>query len=129
MNATRSRIFAAGAALAALGVALGAFGAHGLPSMLDAQALGWWETAAQYQMWHAIGLIALGAAPLRGLGRPAASLVAGTLIFSGSLYLMALTGLRWLGMVTPVGGTLMIAGWIWVGWRVWRNQKAGQSED
>ena len=42
---------------------------------------------------------------------------------------MALTGLRWLGMVTPVGGTLMIAGWIWVGWRVWRNQKAGQSED
>ena len=129
MNAARSRIFAAGAALAALGVALGAFGAHGLRSMLDARALGWWETAAQYQMWHAIGLIALGAAPLRGLGRPAASLVAGTLIFSGSLYLMALTGLRWLGMVTPIGGTLMIAGWFWVGWRVWRNQKAGQSED
>jgi uncharacterized membrane protein YgdD (TMEM256/DUF423 family) len=122
------RILAGGAVLAALGVTLGAFGAHGLRSVLDAEALGWWETAAQYQMWNAIGLVALGAAPIAGIGRPALLLGIGILIFSGSLYLMALTDMRWLGAVTPIGGALMIAGWLWIGWRGWRNEKAGQPE-
>jgi uncharacterized membrane protein YgdD (TMEM256/DUF423 family) len=129
VNTPRSRVLAAGAVLAALGVALGAFGAHGLRSAMDADALRWWETAVQYQMWHAIGLIALGTAPLQNLDRPAALLGAGALIFSGTLYLMALTGARWLGMITPVGGALMIAGWTWVVWCVWRNKKAGQFGD
>ena len=112
----------AGALLAALGVALGAFGAHALKARLDAQALGWWETAVQYQMWHAIGLIALAALPLSRLRLAAALLTFGTLIFAGTLYAMALTGIRWLGAVTPVGGTLMIAGWLVA---FWQNLKQG----
>ena len=112
MTKDQRAAFAAGTLLAALGVALGAFGAHALKARLDAQALGWWETAVQYQMWHAIGLIALAAFPLPRLRLAAALLTLGTLIFAGSLYAMALTGIRWLGAITPIGGTLMIAGWV-----------------
>lgn len=108
----------AGALLAAGGVALGAFGAHGLRAMLDAQALGWWQTAVQYQLFHAAGLIAIAALPGLRAGAPVALLAGGTLIFSGSLYLMALTGARWLGAVTPVGGLAMIAGWLLLAWRM-----------
>jgi uncharacterized membrane protein YgdD (TMEM256/DUF423 family) len=114
-------VLLAGSLLAALGVGLGAFGAHGLRRILDATELGWWHTAVQYQMWHAIGLVGLGAGKSGAVGLPAGLLVLGTLIFSGSLYLMALTGMRWLGMVTPLGGTLMIAGWLLVAWRAWRG--------
>lgn len=103
-------LLVAGAVLGGLGVALGAFGAHGLRSILDSAALGWWQTAVQYQMWHALLLVALGLSPLRA--RLAGWLfVAGILFFSGSLYAMALTGIRALGMVTPVGGLLLILGW------------------
>jgi uncharacterized membrane protein YgdD (TMEM256/DUF423 family) len=101
----------AGALLAALGVLLGAFGAHGLRAVLSPEALGWWQTGVQYQMWQAIGLVAIGAARLPGMRLSVWLLALGTLIFSGSLYLLALTGAHWLGMVTPVGGVLMIAGW------------------
>ena len=117
------RILLAGGLLAALGVALGAFGAHGLRAMLDAVALGWWQTAVQWHMWHAIGLVALAAAPWP-LARAATLLAIGTLVFSGSLYLMALTGARWLGMVTPLGGALMIAGWATVAWNAWGGPRA-----
>jgi uncharacterized membrane protein YgdD (TMEM256/DUF423 family) len=113
------RIAAAGALVAALGIALGAFGAHGLERTLEPRALGWWHTAVQYQMWNALGLVALGALPRR-LERAAALVGGGTLIFSGSLYAMALTDARWLGMVTPVGGVLMIAGWLLAAWRLVR---------
>jgi uncharacterized membrane protein YgdD (TMEM256/DUF423 family) len=116
------RILLTGSLLAALGVALGAFGAHGLRDMLDPAALGWWQTAVQWHMWHAMGLVALAAAPWPRLDRAAALLAVGTLVFSGSLYLMALTGARWLGMVTPLGGVLMIAGWAMVAWSAWRGQ-------
>ena len=108
----------AGALLAALGVALGAFGAHGLKALLSSEALGWWQTAVQYQMWQAIGLVAIGAAPVVGKSGPSWMLAAGTIIFSGSLYAMALSGARWLGAVTPFGGLLMIAGWAWLAWRL-----------
>lgn len=107
----------AGALLAALGVALGAFGAHGLRSLLDASALAWWQTAVQYQMWHAVGLIALAALRLRGTRLAAALLVAGTVIFAATLYLMALGGPRWLGAITPLGGSLMILGWLALAWQ------------
>jgi uncharacterized membrane protein YgdD (TMEM256/DUF423 family) len=108
----------AGALLAATGVALGAFGVHGLRSLLSPEALGWWQTAVQYQMWHAIGLIAVGAAPAAPTRGPAWMLAAGTLIFSSTLYALALGAPRWLGAVTPVGGALMIAGWAWLAWRL-----------
>ena len=102
----------AGALLAALGVALGAFAAHGLRAVLDQTALAWWQTAVQYQMWHAIGLIALGAARLPRTLLPALLLATGTVIFASTLYAMALGGPRWLGAITPIGGSLMIAGWL-----------------
>ena len=119
----------AGALLAGLGVALGAFGAHGLRATLDAQALGWWQTGVQYQMWHAVALIALVA--LRGVRTdvPAWLIAAGTIVFSGSLYIMALTGARWLGAVTPIGGLLMIAGWCLLAWRLSTPRGISASHD
>ena len=101
-----------GALLAALGILAGSFGAHGLRNMLGPEALGWWQTGVEYQMWQALGLVAIGAARLPRIRLSVWLLALGTLIFSGSLYLLALTGARWLGMVTPVGGVLMIAGWV-----------------
>lgn len=112
----------AGALLAASGVALGAFGAHGLRGLLHAQALGWWQTAVQYQLLHAVGLIAIAALPLRRTGTVTALLTAGVLIFSGSLYLMALTDARWLGAVTPIGGLAMIAGWLLLAWSAGKHR-------
>ena len=108
----------AGALLAAAGVALGAFGAHSLKALLSPEALGWWQTAVQYQMWQAIGLVAVGAAPVARTRGPVWMLAAGTIIFSGSLYAMALSDARWLGAVTPIGGVLIIAGWTWLAWRL-----------
>ena len=107
-----------GAVLATTGIALGAFGVHGLRSVLTAEALGWWQTAVQWQMWQAIGLVAIGAARISGARWPTVTLLAGTVIFSGTLYAMALTDLRWLGAVTPVGGALMICGWAWLAWHL-----------
>ena len=115
------RILAAGAVLAGLGVACGAFGAHGLRDLLDERALGWWHTAVQYQMWHALALVALGAAAMKGAALPAWLIGIGTIIFSGSLYLMALTGARWLGAVTPVGGATLIAAWLLLAFRAWKE--------
>jgi uncharacterized membrane protein YgdD (TMEM256/DUF423 family) len=118
MSSVHARFAAAGALLAALGVGLGAFGAHTLKARLGPAALGWWETAVQYQMWHAIGLVALGALGGERMRAPASLLVAGIAIFCGSLYVMALTDMRWLGAVTPLGGVLMIAGWLLAAWRL-----------
>jgi uncharacterized membrane protein YgdD (TMEM256/DUF423 family) len=120
-----SRISAAGAFLAALGAALGAFGAHAMKARLGPAALGWWETAVQYQMWHAVALVALGAFGGGRMRRPAWLLATGTIAFSGSLYIMALTEARWLGAVTPVGGVLMISGWLLAAWRLIRVAPAG----
>jgi uncharacterized membrane protein YgdD (TMEM256/DUF423 family) len=105
------RIAAAGAAMAGAGIVLGAFGAHALEARLSAEALGWWQTGVQYQMWHAIALVALGLGRLPRPAVPAALLGGGALMFSGTLYAMALGAPRWLGAVTPFGGALMIAGW------------------
>ncbi|MBM3461565.1 MAG: DUF423 domain-containing protein [Armatimonadetes bacterium] len=103
-----------GAGLAALGVILGAFGAHGLKNVLDAPMLQIFETGVRYQMYSAFGLIAVGLvrteSPL--LSWSGWLLLAGTVVFSGSLYGLTLTGLRKLGMITPLGGLMMIAGWI-----------------
>ncbi|MDB5668970.1 MAG: hypothetical protein JWL74_1920 [Alphaproteobacteria bacterium] len=119
LGAVRRRILVAGALLAALGIVLGAFGTHGLRDTLGERELGWWQTGVQYQMWQAVGLVALGALPLR-MGLAAAMIGAGALVFSGSLYAMALTDARWLGAVTPLGGLLMILGWLLAAWRLAR---------
>ncbi|MGM0556128.1 MAG: DUF423 domain-containing protein [Myxococcota bacterium] len=104
-----------GSLLGMLGVAAGAFGAHGLEDKLDADMLEIWDTAARYQMFHAVALF--GASWLiQQTGSSwatagAASFVGGVLIFSGTLYVLALTGIRWLGAITPIGGVALIAGW------------------
>ncbi|MEA3001634.1 MAG: hypothetical protein QOH81_422 [Sphingomonadales bacterium] len=116
----RRLILAAGALLAGLGVVLGAFGAHGLKAMLDVERLGWWQTAVQYQMWHGLALVALAAAPVERVKLPAWLLGLGAIVFSVSLYLMALTGCRWPGAVAPLGGLAMIAGWAVLAWRAMR---------
>jgi uncharacterized membrane protein YgdD (TMEM256/DUF423 family) len=119
-----SGVLGAGALLAGLGVLFGAFGAHALRASLDPVALGWWQTGVSYQMWHALALIAIGAGRIERVLLPAWLLGAGTALFSGTLYLMALTGQRWLGAVTPIGGVLMIAGWLLLAWRAWRSRAA-----
>ena len=108
---------------AGVGVALGAFGAHGLEGKVEPAALEWWHTAVQYHLWHALGLIALGLLALVSPcapGLPGACLLAGSAIFSGTLYAMTLGAPRWLGMVTPIGGLLMLAGWAAFAWQAWR---------
>jgi len=125
-------------ALAALNMALavmtGAFGAHALKARLSPEALGWWQTAVAYQMWHALGLLALGillrvslsspalpALPVTGVQTSAVLLQVGIVIFSGSLYAMALGAPRWFGAITPIGGLAFIAGWLWLAWNLMRN--------
>ena len=102
-----------------LAVALGAFGAHGLSARLSEKALSLWHTAAQYQMYHALALLALGVwtqvTPNLSTAVPGWSFVAGSVIFCGSLYALALTDIRILGAVTPVGGLAFLIGWLTVG--------------
>lgn len=101
-----------------LGVAAGAFGAHGLKEVLTADQLVIWETAVRYQMYHALALLAVGVlartrpylAP-RCVGVAGVAFLIGVIIFSGSLYLLAVTDIRWLGAITPFGGVSMLVGW------------------
>lgn len=106
---------AAGAFLAALSIAAGAFGAHGLAGRLEPRALELWETAARYLIYAAFGLVAVGLAGDR-LGRGAAvaggSLLAGAIVFSGTVGALALGAPRWLGAVTPLGGLFLIFGFL-----------------
>ena len=107
--------FALGSASALVAVATGAFGAHGLRARLSPDLLAVFETAARYQMYHALALLAVGWAVTRWPGpwpvRAGWLFVVGTLLFSGSLYALALSGMRWLGAVTPLGGLAFLAGW------------------
>lgn len=107
-----------GALSAGISVAAGAFGAHGLKARITPDLLVIWETGARYQMYHALGLVAAAWAASRGAGAQGAAawagwlFVAGTIIFTGSLYALALTGIRGLGAVTPFGGVAFLAGWV-----------------
>jgi len=112
-----SRAFVVLGALSGLvGVGLGAFAAHGLRGRLSPDLLEIFETGTRYQMYHALGLLAVAWAATRwpgGLVTAAGWLfVAGTVVFSGSLYLLGLTGQRWLGAVTPLGGLALLLGWL-----------------
>jgi uncharacterized membrane protein YgdD (TMEM256/DUF423 family) len=104
-----------GSMSAFLAVAAGAFGAHGLRARVTPEMLAVFETGARYHMYHALALLAAGWAAERwpGTATTAAGwlFVVGTVVFSGSLYAMVLTGHRWLGAVTPIGGVAFLAGW------------------
>ena len=108
--------FGLGALSAMLGVGAGAFGAHALRARLTAEHLAVFETAARYQMYHGLALLAVAWAVTRWPGAlPVWAgwlFVAGTVLFSGSLYILALSGIRWWGAVTPLGGVAFLAGWI-----------------
>ena len=111
--------FGLGALSALISVAAGAFGAHALRERLAPEMLVVFETGARYQMYHALGLLAVAWAVARWPGPAGAAgwlFVAGTAVFSGSLYLLVLTGQRWLGAITPLGGVAFILGWLWLAW-------------
>src|SRR6185369_473984 len=111
-----------GATLLALAVVFGAFGAHGLRDRLDAYSMGVYEKAVFYHFIHAMGLLIVSFLPKTGTFSEHATtwvatfLLAGIVIFSGSLYLLAITGNRMLGAITPVGGLSFIAGWLLLAW-------------
>ena len=105
------------AVLGALGVTTGAFGAHGLKEILDAYSRDIYQTAVTYQMYHVPALLAVGLLGSVGRGGPSLQIagwcfLVGVLIFSGSLYALSLSGQKWLGAITPLGGLFLIAGWL-----------------
>lgn len=114
-----------GCIFAFLAVAAGAFGAHALESRLDARLLEVFETAARYQIYHALALIATGLwlerRPDRWLKFAGWFFIAGILIFSGSLYILALTGIGWLGAITPIGGVCFLVGWASLARAAWQG--------
>jgi len=120
------RFFAvAGAASAFIAVAAGAFGAHALRHRIAADLMSVFETGARYQMYHALALLLVawgtarwsnGAIELAGW-----CFIAGTLLFSGSLYVLALSGMRWMGAVTPLGGLAFLLGWLSFAWGAWQK--------
>lgn len=115
-----------GALSGALSVLLGAFGAHSLRDRLTAQLLDTFETGVRYEIYHAFAILVVAFALTRWSSPliPIAGwlFLAGTLLFSGSLYLLALTGTRWLGAITPLGGVAFIAGWVLLAVGVWQSQ-------
>lgn len=114
---TQKAILLAGSIFGALSVMIGAFGAHALrPLLTQTNRLETFETAVKYQFYHALALLILGLL-LFHMDHPALRwagllFVGGILIFSGSLYILCLSGITWLGAITPIGGTLLIAGWV-----------------
>ncbi|ETI60544.1 DUF423 domain-containing protein [Marinomonas profundimaris] len=108
---------------AGLSVAAGAFGAHALNSLLDAKALGWWHTASQYLMYHALaGLLVISLSNfLSSSQRLLVLLFLGNVIFAGSLYVMALTGYAFLGAITPLGGLCYLLAWCLFAMQLWRS--------
>ncbi|MBC3934154.1 DUF423 domain-containing protein [Undibacterium sp. CY7W] len=109
-----------------IAVAAGAFGAHGLKAVLSTEMLAIWQTAVHYQMVHGLGLLAVGILMpqwprAKRLAWVATAFVVGIILFSGSLYLLALSGIRWLGAVTPLGGVAFLAGWLLLAISAWQH--------
>jgi len=125
MNARFCLLIAALALAAA--VVLGAFGAHALKGRLAPEMLATYHTAVEYHFWHALGMLGVGVLMSRSpddsaLRWVAWLLIAGLLLFSGSLYLLALTGARWFGAATPLGGVAFIGAWLWLAGWAWRRR-------
>ena len=120
------KLFAIIGALGGLsGVALGAFGAHSLKGTLTASMLDTFETGVRYQMYHSLALLVVAWAVER-FGAPLFTVsswcfVAGIVLFSGSLYILAFTGIRWIGAITPIGGLAFLAGWGMLAYGFWKN--------
>ncbi len=119
------RLFAlAGATLALVGVALGAFGAHALRERLSPEDLAIFETGVRYHMYHALALFAVAWAASRWPGTAVNAagwmFIVGVLVFSGSLYALVLTDTRWLGAITPLGGVALILGWGLLAWGIFQ---------
>ena len=113
-------ILIAGALLGALAVMIGAFGAHGLAKILTANGrLDTFETGVKYHMYHALAMLLTGLllffVPVKYLNWAGLFFLIGILIFSGSLYILSLTNIKWLGAITPIGGLFLIAGWLSLG--------------
>jgi len=107
-----------GAALGFLAVAVGAFGAHGLKALLETNGtLAVYETGVLYHLVHAPVVFALGLRGSRGARVGAAWMTAGIVVFSGSLYILAVSNVRWLGAITPFGGVALLVGWGWLAWK------------
>ena len=108
--------FAAGAVMCGLGVLLGAFGAHGLRGRVTPEMLAVFETGVRYHLVHGLALLAVARATTRWpntwISASGWLFVAGIVVFSGSLYLLSITGVRWLGAITPIGGLCFVAGWL-----------------
>lgn len=123
--ATDRLFFALGALSGFIAVGLGAFAAHGLKARLTPDLLGTFEIGVRYQMFHALALLAVAWAATRWPGAAVTSagwlFVAGTLLFSGSLYILALSGTRWLGAVAPIGGAAFLLGWLCLAWGAWKG--------
>ncbi len=120
------RVFAGlGAIFALLAVALGAFGAHALRAHVDPADLAIWETGVRYQMYHALGLVVVAWMSTRWAGPLVSAagwlFVVGIVLFAGSLYVLVLSGQRWWGAVTPLGGLAFLAGWALLAWSALRR--------
>ena len=116
-----------GACLAGVSVLFGAFGAHGLKTRLSSNDLGIFETAVRYQMYHSLGILFIStlgitkSLPDNIFLIPTYLMVAGIIIFSGSLYILVLTNTRWLGAITPIGGGLLIFSWFLLAFNIYRS--------
>ena len=110
----------------AIAVALGAFGAHGLKAIVSPQQLEWWQTATLYWFIHGLGLLLVGILIRLNYATQTTAwlLQVGVIIFAGSLYAMTLGAPRWFGAITPIGGVLMIAGWLWLAMTTSRLNRA-----
>jgi len=117
-------ILISGAIVALLGVATGAFGAHGLRPLLSEHMLNVFETGVRYHLFHALGMLAAGLslayAPIRHFTFAAWAFALGVVLFSGSLYAISISGVRMLGIITPLGGLCFIAGWGLLAWGYWK---------
>jgi uncharacterized membrane protein YgdD (TMEM256/DUF423 family) len=108
-------------------VALGAFGAHGLRQWVEPPLLETWQTAVSYQFYHTLALLVLalpGLPQVRGVLMARWCFAVGMVLFSGSLYVLVLSGARWLGIITPIGGLALMLGWAWLVVAFWRQQSA-----
>jgi len=120
-NNMHKQLIISGSISAFIAVALGAFAAHGLKQQFGEYELGIWQTAVDYQMAHSLGLILIGLLAKSfsiNLNKPGFIMLAGILIFSGSLYALSLSGIKTLGMITPIGGMCFLIAWLWLAIRI-----------